>query len=198
MASIQLNAKQTADFELLANGGFAPLTGFQGQADYDGVVETMHLADGQPWSIPVVLGSETGEVGETVSLVGSQGEDLGTISIEEVFTRDLKNEAEKVYRTTDEAHPGVAALYSENARVVAGPIVVGVYSAAYNLAPITLGPDELFVLGDNRPNSSDSHSWGTLPVDHVIGKVVLSYWPPPDWGLIRHGMADPGFHPESN
>ena len=124
MASIQLNAKQTADFELLANGGFAPLTGFQGQADYDGVVETMPLADGQPWSIPVVLGSETGEVGETVSLVGSQGEDLGTISIEEVFTRDLKNEAEKVYRTTDEAHPGVAALYSENARVVAGPIEV--------------------------------------------------------------------------
>lgn len=124
MASIQLNAKQTADFELLANGGFAPLTGFQGQADYEGVVETMHLADGQPWSIPVVLGSETGEVGETVSLVGSQGEDLGTLNIEEVFTRDLKNEAEKVYRTTDEAHPGVAALYGESARVVAGPIEV--------------------------------------------------------------------------
>jgi signal peptidase I len=71
-----------------------------------------------------------------------------------------------------------------------------VNSATYNLAPTTLGPDELFVLGDNRPNSSDSHSWGTLPQDHVIGKVVLSYWPPSDWGLVRHGMADPGFHPE--
>lgn len=122
MAAIELNAKQTADFELLANGGFAPLTGFQGQADYERVVEEMRLADGQPWSIPVVLGSQTGEVGETVELVGSQGEALGTLTIEEVYTRDLKNEAEKVYKTADEAHPGVAALYKENARVVAGPI----------------------------------------------------------------------------
>jgi sulfate adenylyltransferase len=122
MASIELNAKQTADFELLANGGFAPLTGFQGQADYDRVVAEMRLADGQPWSIPVVLGSATGEVGETVDLIGSQGEALGTLKIEEVFTRDLKNEAENVYRTTDEAHPGVAALYDEDERVVAGPI----------------------------------------------------------------------------
>ncbi len=122
MASINLSAKQTADFELLVNGGFAPLTGFQGQADYENVVEKMRLADNQPWSIPVVLGSESGEAGETVELVGSHGEQLGTLTIEEVFTRDLKNEAEKVYRTADEAHPGVAALYKESARVVAGPI----------------------------------------------------------------------------
>jgi signal peptidase I len=101
----------------------------------------------------------------------------------------------------------VIGLPGETVEIRNGQIVINnqpisdpatVNSAAYNLAPITLGPDELFVLGDNRPNSSDSHSWGTLPVDHVIGKVVLSYWPPPDWGLIRHGMADPGFHPESN
>ncbi len=122
MPSIELSSKQTADFELLANDGFAPLTGFQGKADYDAVVETMRLADGAPWSIPVVLGAETGEVGETVDLIGSQGEALGTITIEEVYERDLKNEAEKVYRTTDDAHPGVAALYSENSRVIAGPI----------------------------------------------------------------------------
>jgi sulfate adenylyltransferase len=122
--TINLSAKQTADFELLANDGFAPLTGFQGQADYENVVENMRLADNEPWSIPVVLGSETGEIGEVVELIGSQGEALGTIAIEEVFTRDLKREAEQVYRTTDDAHPGVAALYGESARVVAGPIEV--------------------------------------------------------------------------
>jgi sulfate adenylyltransferase len=124
MSSINLNAKQTADFELLAIDGFAPLTSFQGKADYDSVVETMRLADGQPWSIPVVLGSEVGEVGETVELIGSQGEELGSLQIEEVYERDLENEAEKVYRTRDEAHPGVAALYSESSRVIAGPIEV--------------------------------------------------------------------------
>lgn len=122
MASIELNAKQTADFELLANGGFAPLTGFQGQADYANVVENMRLANGEPWSIPVVLGSETGEVGETVDLIGSQGEALGTLQIEEVYERNLQNEAEKVYKASDDAHPGVAALFKESARVISGPI----------------------------------------------------------------------------
>lgn len=124
MAQLTLSAKQTADFELLANGGFAPLTTFQEHEDYVGVVENMRLASGEPWSIPVVLGSETGELGETLELVGSQGEQLGSITIAEIYERDLKNEAEKIYRTTDEAHPGVAALYSESSRVISGPIEV--------------------------------------------------------------------------
>ncbi|MBI5309902.1 MAG: sulfate adenylyltransferase [Actinobacteria bacterium] len=122
MAQITLSAKQTADFELLANGGFAPLTTFQEHEDYVSVVENMRLANGEPWSIPVVLASDTGELGETLELIGSQGEQLGTITVAEIYERDLKNEAEKVYRTTDEAHPGVAALYSESSRVISGPI----------------------------------------------------------------------------
>ena len=44
----------------------------------------------------------------------------------------------------------------------------------------------LFVLGDNRNDSSDSHAWGTLPVQNVIGKAMLIYWPPVDWAMIDH------------
>lgn len=64
--------------------------------------------------------------------------------------------------------------------------------AGYNSGAVTLGPDDLFVLGDNRPNFSDSHSWGPLPRDLIIGRVVLSYWPPDEWGIIKHGPPDTG------
>jgi len=46
--------------------------------------------------------------------------------------------------------------------------------------------DQLFVLGDNRNESSDSHSWGFLPFEKVVGKAVVIYWPPPLWEIIRH------------
>ncbi len=45
---------------------------------------------------------------------------------------------------------------------------------------------QLFVLGDNRTNSSDSRDWGNVPMAYVVGKAILVYWPPPDWGFIDH------------
>lgn len=49
--------------------------------------------------------------------------------------------------------------------------------------------DSIFVLGDNRNNSSDSHSWGFVPMDMVIGKALFVYWPPESWRVIRHGVG---------
>jgi signal peptidase I len=57
----------------------------------------------------------------------------------------------------------------------------GFYSGVWDLED-----GEYFVLGDNRRNSSDSHTWGVFPGENIVGKAWLCYWPPEEWGLATH------------
>jgi signal peptidase I len=56
--------------------------------------------------------------------------------------------------------------------------------AAYTMDARRVGPDEYFVLGDNRNSSSDSHTWGMVPRDKIVGRALVCYWPPSEWGII--------------
>jgi len=123
--SLTLSERHTADFEMIGNGGFAPLDGFQGSADWERVCAEMRTEAGDYWPIPITLATKLEcEVGETVELSSDEGKPLGRIRVEEIWERDTKREAEQVYGTSDEAHPGVAAIYEEGARCIAGPIEV--------------------------------------------------------------------------
>ena len=121
---VQMTEKQTADLDMIASGALSPLTGFMSQADYAATVETMHLAGGLPWALPVTLGVEGGVTAGRIALEGNEGDLLAVMDVAEVFEADRRAEAEKVYRTTEDAHPGVAQIYAEGSTLVGGPIKV--------------------------------------------------------------------------
>src|ERR671918_2150828 len=121
--ALTLTARQASDFELLANGGFAPLRGFMGSEDWGSVCERMRRASGEIWSIPITLATDLeASVGDVVELSAPNGKALGRLTVEEVFEREVDKEAELVYLTTDDEHPGVAAIRREGRRCLAGPI----------------------------------------------------------------------------
>jgi signal peptidase I len=88
----------------------------------------------------------------------------------------------------------VIGLPGETVTISAGQVYINgeVLEEPYIAAPPayenswTLGPDQYFVLGDNRNSSSDSHSWGPLDRQYLIGRAVFVYWPPTLWGLVPH------------
>ncbi len=124
---VSLDERAVSDLQMIAIGGFSPLKGFMGQADYDSVVVNMHLSSGLPWSVPITL-SVTEEVaaplkeGALVRLDDAQGNYLGVLELTEKFSYDKKKEAINVYRTEDEKHPGVAVVYNQGNINLSGPI----------------------------------------------------------------------------
>ncbi len=59
---------------------------------------------------------------------------------------------------------------------------------SYTMPPRVVPEDMVFVLGDNRNNSNDSHNWGALPIENIVGRAWLSYWPPDQWGAIPNDI----------
>jgi sulfate adenylyltransferase len=121
---VKLTEKQTADLDMIASGALSPLTGFMTRDDYTGAVEDMHLASGLAWAIPVTLAVETPPQRDRLALEGYEGGLLAVLDVAEVFEADRRNEAAKVFRTTEEAHPGVAQVYAEGSTLVGGPVTV--------------------------------------------------------------------------
>jgi sulfate adenylyltransferase len=128
LEKIKLNSKETSDLIMLAMGAFSPLEGFMTSADYNGCVENMELADGTLWPIPITLAVEKGQAdslkqGQEVALIDDESGDLmGMMTVEEKFTYDRKKEAENVFRTTDQEHPGVKKLYTQGDVYIGGAV----------------------------------------------------------------------------
>lgn len=118
-----------SDLECLAIGAFSPLTGFMEEADYHTVVETMRLANGTVWPLPVTLAVDADEhddlvPGDSILLRGEDGVDYAILRVKSCFVPDKMREAELVFRTVDLAHPGVKKLFEKPNLYVGGPVEV--------------------------------------------------------------------------
>jgi len=129
LPQILVGSRQLADLEMLAIGAYSPLGGFMKRADYLGVVNDMHLANGLPWTVPITLSTTSEQAatlkeGSQVALLNEHGTLQAVMTIEEKYGYDKQHEASKVYRTTEEAHPGVKAMYQQGEILLGGPVRV--------------------------------------------------------------------------
>ncbi len=129
LPQILVGSRQLADLEMLAIGAYSPLGGFMKRADYLGVVNDMHLANGLPWTVPITLSTTSEQAatlkeGSQVALLNEHGTLQAVMTIEEKYGYDKQHEASKVYRTTEEAHPGVNAMYQQGDILLGGPVRV--------------------------------------------------------------------------
>ena len=146
--SIRVSEDAVVTASNIAQGILSPLEGFMGEADYRAVIDSMRLTNDVPWTIPILLHiPETARLdlrGEA-TLLDPEGRPAAVISVEEIYRISRSEYARKVFGTEDQAHPGVAKLYSSPDLVVSGRLksVVRLRTA---FDGVTLSPKETRVL----------------------------------------------------
>ncbi len=122
---IILNDRQICDFELLATGVFSPLKGFMRQIDYESVLDRMRLESQELWPVPICLDipesqAVTLETGQSVALRDQEGFLLGIMNIDDIWKLDIEKEAQAVFGTLDDTHPGVDYLNNRSGKYYIG------------------------------------------------------------------------------
>ncbi len=147
--SWDLTPRQLCDLELLANGGFSPLRGFLGRADYDSVCSQMRLADGTLWPMPINLDvaqelAARLSRGSVLALRDPEGVMVAVLHVEDIWKPDLAAEAQAVFRTTNVEHPGVAHLLQRSHPCyIGGRLEVLELPIHYDYKALRLTPAEL-------------------------------------------------------
>ncbi len=122
--SLPIDADQLRDLENICHGVFSPLRGFMNHEELQGVLDTMRLPDGVPWTLPILLPLHTdAREGEVVSLT-FDGKLVGQMNIEDVFSYRPADICMKAFGTADPKHPGVGETLALPGRFAGGKVVL--------------------------------------------------------------------------
>jgi len=137
---LAITSREKGDLIMLGLGGFTPLAGFMSSADWRGVCDDMRTSEGGFWPIPITLSTDRATadacaLGDEIALVDpDSGDMLAIMTVGEKYRIDKSHECRSVFRTTDEAHPGVQMVMRQGEVNLAGPVRVlgdGGFSARY-------------------------------------------------------------------
>ncbi|ASK34904.1 sulfate adenylyltransferase [Alloalcanivorax mobilis] len=156
LPKITLSSRERGDLIMFGIGGFTPLDGFMGKADWQSVCDNMALANGVFWPIPITLSTDQATAdglseGSEVALVDDSGEIMGSMRLDEKYTIDKAHECQQVFKTTDEEHPGVKMVLAQGDVNLAGPVKVfsqGEFPEKY--AGIYMTPTETRAMFEQR------------------------------------------------
>src|SRR3990170_2266360 len=127
LASLKITMRNLCDLELLATGGFSPLTTFMGKADYERVLHEMRLADGTFWPLPITLTADPSELptaSEDIVLRNTNNDVIAIMTLDEVYHWDADTEAALAYGSTDPRHPMISEMGRWGKVCISGPIRV--------------------------------------------------------------------------
>jgi sulfate adenylyltransferase len=198
LPSIQLTERQKYDLELLAVGAFSPLKTFMGEKDYQSVLDTMRLANGMLFPIPITLSVDPGDdiqIGQDIALRDRKNNILAILKIKEIYNWDLEETAEKVYGKMDLRHPLVSEMHRWGKVNISGPLQVIQTSPTFDFADLRRTPAQTRELLQEFGHSNVVAFQTRNPLHRVHEELTKRAIEEVDGTLLLHpvvGMTRPG------
>ncbi len=198
LSSIKITMRNLCDLELLATGGFSPLTTFMGKADYERVLHEMRLADGTLWPLPITLTADPKElptVGEDIVLRNTNNDVLAVMTLDEVYHWDADVEAARAYGSTDPRHPMISEMGRWGKVCISGPIKVVNLPKYYDFVELRRTPAKVREMLENMGNENVVAFQTRNPLHRIHEELTKRAAAQVKGSLIVHpvvGMTKPG------
>ncbi len=198
LPSIKISMRNLCDLELLATGGFSPLTTFMDKADYLRVLHEMRLTNGLLWPLPITLTADPKElptVGSELVLRNATNDIMAIMTLEEVYHWNPEVEAALAYGTTDPKHPMVSEMARWGRVCISGPLKVLNLPKYYDFVELRLTPAQVRARLEAMGNRNVVAFQTRNPLHRIHEELTKRAAQAVDGSLLIHpvvGMTKPG------